>query len=270
MGRVYLTKTWNDPYDWQYAMERENGHGGCALPSDLCAKVFTNSLADFFDSMADNRSVCPRGYESAPSTALMQHRSLAVNCGSTLWRDCAWRLIKDTPNLVYQILTKRPENILDRLPKDWGEGYPNVWLGVSTGCLKTLDKLDKLRQVPVHPKAVRFVSCEPLLEDIAPNIDLSGISWLIAGGESGNNPEYLYGRETHQDGRRTMRLSWARNLKRLCYTQNTPFFFKRMTASQQGVGEDALGEIYHECPPPYGRWATDEEWDKLFPKKGKR
>lgn len=47
------------------------------------------------------------------------------------------------------------------------------------------------RRLPVHPKAVRFLSCEPLLEDISKKLDLTGIGWLIAGGESGSNPEYL-------------------------------------------------------------------------------
>lgn len=46
-------------------------------------------------------------------------------------KDEAWSIIRSTPNLIYQILTKRPENMPDRMPEDWGEGYPNVWLGVS-------------------------------------------------------------------------------------------------------------------------------------------
>ncbi len=51
--------------------------------------------------------------------------------GADAWRAEAWAIVRDTPHLTYQILTKRPERIADHLPPDWGEGYPNVWLGTS-------------------------------------------------------------------------------------------------------------------------------------------
>ncbi|MFI5117170.1 MAG: DUF5131 family protein [Terriglobales bacterium] len=279
-GNVHLTKTWNNPAGWENMlvehMNALNRPPGYEVRLDLpshgrpdpdrnpeirCAKIFTNSLADFFDAAADSKSVSPS--PSAASMALSQHRRPAQRCGSTKWRDCAWQVIRETPHCIYQILTKRPENIMSRLPVGWPDEFPNVWLGVSTGCRRTLDKLDILRKIPVHPQAVRFVSCEPLLEDIAPSIDLTGIGWLIAGGESGTGIEYQYGVETHQDGRRTMKLSWARNLKRLCYLKNIPFFFKQVTARKAGTGADALGEVIHECPPPpYGEWVADNFFKK--------
>ncbi len=96
--------------------------------------VFVNSWSDFFIEEADD------------------------------WRDEAWDIICRTPQLTYQILTKRPENILSRLPDDWGDGYPNVWLGVSAENQENADKrIPLLIQIP---SIVYFVSCEPLLGPI--------------------------------------------------------------------------------------------------------
>lgn len=275
-GEVYLTKTWADPYDWQREVCGGKAPGQVGYSGTYYKRVFTNSLSDFFIAKADGRSVCKPGDESAPSLALMQHRRPAAKCGSTLWRDCAWQVIRDTPNCVYLILTKRPELILSRLPKDWGEGYSNVWIGTSVGCRATLSKLDSLRKVPVHPDAVRFVSCEPLLEDISQQIDLTGIGWLIAGGESGDKPMTVY--DPNADwktplkvldarGHRHMDIRWARNLRRLCYRNEIPFWFKQVSGTKSGQGEDALGGIVQAVPPAPngGKWIDDPE----PPKPGK-
>ena len=76
------------------------------------------------------------------------------------WRDQAWGIIKDTPHLIYQILTKRPGNIKTRLPSDWGLGYPNVWLGVSVEDQSVVDRAWNLAFIPA---AIRFISAEPLI-----------------------------------------------------------------------------------------------------------
>jgi len=281
-GELYLTKTWGDPYKWQNEI---NQHDMLIrrLPSNepfgKCRRVFTCSLSDFFHSQVDKRTIITsalKGYENkvVVQNTLAQHRRPHTNMSpnssegqSPLWRDCAWQVIKDTPNLIYLILTKRPDLIPARLPKDWGEGYPNVWLGTSVGCRMTLSKIDSLRKVPVHPKAVRFLSCEPLLENIAWDIDLSGIGWVIVGGESGTNPEYRWNpdgdwrKELQNDrGRRTMEVGWAKDLRMKCAAKGIPFWFKQITGAKSGMGEDALGEVVHEVPaPPYGQWAVSEE-----------
>jgi len=103
------------------------------LPSNKpYLKVFTCSWSDFFIEEADP------------------------------WRDEAWDIIRHTPNLIYQILTKRPENIIARLPGDWNGGWPNVWLGVTVENQKTAN--ERLPLLMDTPAAVKFVSCEPLLE----------------------------------------------------------------------------------------------------------
>lgn len=157
-----------------------------------------------------------------------------------------------------------------RLPPDWGGGWHNVWLGVSTGCKQTLNKMESLRRIAVHPKAVRFLSAEPLLEDIAEDIDLSGFGWVIVGGESGSGPQYLWDpnadwrKEFDQRGRREMLLQWARRLRIVCKEAQVPFFFKQVTAFRPGQGEEALGRTYHEVPPPpFARWAVKPEQTQL-------
>jgi protein gp37 len=96
------------------------------------ALVFTCSWSDFFHAAADE------------------------------WRDDAWDVIRRTPHLTYQILTKRQDRILQCLPPDWGPvGWPNVWLGVSVENQHFADiRIPALLQVPAR---VRFLSCEPLL-----------------------------------------------------------------------------------------------------------
>jgi len=234
-AEIYLSKTWDQPRLMQARM-----------PATEYKKIFTCSLSDFFHKDVDNKIV----------SDIPMYRRYFEKTGTSLWRPNAWQVIKDCPNLVFQILTKRPERIADHLPFNWGEGYPNVWLGTSVGCNKTLNRIDHLREVPIHPDAVRFISAEPLLEDISEKINLEGIGWLIAGGESGpGDVEYYYdpnkrGGTKPQPGRRIMKLEWAYNLMlRAKTTDNIPFYFKQVTSARSGVGADALGMVFHECPP---------------------
>jgi protein gp37 len=95
------------------------------------------------------------------------------------WRHDARDIILRTPHLTYQILTKRPERAARWIP---AVPDPNVWLGVSVEDRKYgLPRIDVLRELPA---AVRFLSIEPQLEDLG-EINLSGIHWVIIGGESG-------------------------------------------------------------------------------------
>lgn len=99
------------------------------------------------------------------------------------WRAEAWRIIKNTPRHIYQILTKRPERILQNLPPDWGDGYKNVWLGVSIENQAQFHRKYGLDEVPAK---VKFISFEPLIGGIETS-DLNNIDWIIIGGESGND-----------------------------------------------------------------------------------
>lgn len=189
---VVRTQTWRDPLKWQ----RE------AAAAGRTERVFTCSWSDWFHRDADP------------------------------WREEAWQLLKNCPNLIFQILTKRATDIMDRLPADWGEGYPNVWLGVSCEDRRYgLPRIDILRTIPA---AVRFLSVEPLLEDIG-QVNLEGIGWVIVGGESG-------------PGWRPMETAWARSVRDQCRAAGVPFFFKQSAAQRTETGIELDGEIIREYP----------------------
>jgi protein gp37 len=221
-GQLYKTsdQMWRGPGKWETK----------ALRRDKALRIFTCSLSDFFHRDADQ------------------------------WRPDAWRIMRSTPHLVWLVLTKRPGRILSHLPPDWGEGYPNVWLGVSTGCRKTLVLTDVLRRVPA---AVRFISAEPLLEPIAHEINLTDFQWVITGGESGPGPEYLWPgtnwQHEREPGRRTMQLQWAKDLRDAAHAVGTRFFFKQITSYRSGEGEEALGQPYHEFPAGPFPWYRERE-----------
>lgn len=137
------------------------------------------------------------------------------------WRAEAWEIIRNTPHLTYQILTKRPERILDHLPADWGDGYDNVWLGVTVENNATRSRIKTLSEVPAK---VRFISFEPLLEflelaDYMP-ILTQYYHWAILGGESGNdNGFYRY---------RPCELEWFEYLVDVCKIAGISVFVKQL------------------------------------------
>jgi protein gp37 len=137
-----------------------------------------------------------------------------------------------TPQHTYQLLTKRStrlRRIAPRLP--WP---PNVWMGVSVEDTAALDRVDDLRDVPT---AVRFLSCEPLLSSLA-GLDLSGIGWVIAGGESGIHA-------------RPVRPSWITELRDACTAAQVPFFFKQWGGRTPKAGGRVLeGRTWDEMPAP--------------------
>jgi protein gp37 len=154
------------------------------------------------------------------------------------WRDEAWRIIRDTPH-TYQILTKRPERIAEHLPADWGEGYPNVWLGVSVENQGAAHRIMTLRKIPAR---IRFISAEPLLGPLYLTDYTAPIlyfHWLIVGGESGPNA-------------RPMSKQWARSLISSAETLGIPVFFKQVggTAKIGGVwgGDELDGKRYQQFP----------------------
>ena len=142
------------------------------------------------------------------------------------WRPEAWDIIRATPQHTYMILTKRPSRIRRCLPADWGEGWPHVWLGVSGGDPSWLTRrLPLLRRIPA---VVRFLSIEPLLAPIE-TLDLSGIGWVIVGGESGPR-------------RRPMLHRWVWPLRDACAAADVAFFFKQSSALRDGQGDSLLQE----------------------------
>jgi protein gp37 len=136
---------------------------------------------------------------------------------------------------TFQVLTKRADRMRDvvrALPAEL-RGASNVWLGVSVEDVAYgVPRIAMLRSVPA---AVRFLSIEPLLEDVGP-LDLSDIGWVIVGGESG-------------PGARPMQASWVRAIRRQCRAQGIPFFFKQWGGVRKGEnGREFDGRLYDEMP----------------------
>lgn len=145
-----------------------------------------------------------------------------------------------TPRHTYQILTKRPRRVA-RLAS--GLPWPaNVWMGVSIETNAESWRADQLRVVPA---AVRFISAEPLLESID-TLDLEGIDWLIAGGESGPKSRPIEAR-------------WVEDLQQRCAQHQTAFFFKQWGGrTPKANGRQLNGRTFDEMPKPVERWRTRE------------
>ncbi len=131
---------------------------------------------------------------------------------------------------TFQVLTKRHERLAALAPSlPWAE---NVWIGVSIENKRFVHRADYLREVPA---AVRFISAEPLLGPLQ-GLDLAGIHWLIAGGESG--PSH-----------RRMKIEWVHELRDRCRDEQVAFFFKQWGGRTAKIGGRELdGRIWSEMP----------------------
>lgn len=153
-----------------------------------------------------------------------------------------WDLIRRLDGLDWQVLTKRPERIATCLPSDWSAGWPHVWLGTTVEDLRVASRADHLRAVPA---AVRFVSYEPALGPLDA-LDLTGLHWVIYGGESGphRRPE-----GTPDDPK-----AWARAMRDACRSTGIAFFHKQSSAARPGIGVELDGDVVHEFPvTPFAR-----------------
>lgn len=139
------------------------------------------------------------------------------------------RVMATVPRHTYMTLTKRASVMRERLShpdvlgvwRQAGGDYPppHVWRGVSIENRKSLPRLELLRATPA---AVRWVSAEPLLEDLG-DLDLTGIDWVVVGGESG-------------PGYRDMDHAWAYRLWRQCVEQGVAYYFKQSSGGRAGAG----------------------------------
>jgi protein gp37 len=138
---------------------------------------------------------------------------------------------------TYQVLTKRADRLSELLRTQLKEHAcePHIWWGVSVENRKHgLPRIDHLRDTPA---TVRFLSIEPLLEDLG-KMNLSGISWVIVGGESGN-------------GARPMDAGWVRNIRDQCEDAGVSFFFKQWGGVRKSLtGRKLDNQTYDAIPTP--------------------
>lgn len=168
-------------------------------------RIFVNSMSDLF-------------HEDVPTPFIRK----------------VWHVMQDTPRHTYQILTKRPER-LAKVARDLPV-LPNVWIGTSVEDHRVLDRIDALRQVPA---VIRFISFEPLIGSVA-GADLTGIHWVIVGGESGPRA-------------RPMRPEWVNEIEAICRNRAIAFFFKQWGGTnKKRTGRLFRGDTVDEMPVAIG------------------
>jgi protein gp37 len=201
---------WNLPLHWNKA----------ALKSGKRHLVFCASLADVFDNEVPQE-----------------------------WRDRLWAVMKATPALTWQIVTKRIGNAKKMLPADWGDGYPNVWLLATVVNQEELNR--DLPKLLTTPATIHGLSVEPLLApiDLAKAADINpetahlwldtdrvyGLDWVIVGGESGRRA-------------RPFQQKWALDIMRDCEALGIAFFFKQAGSNCVDATYTGKGDVKEEWP----------------------
>jgi protein gp37 len=218
---------------------------GCDKVSPGCAHCYAEALAERF------RGVPGHPYEQGFDLRLWPERlahplkwkrprMIFVNSMSDLFHERVpesfirrvFGVMGQADRHTFQVLTKRHERLAALGPSlPW---HPNVWMGVSIENRRFVERADFLREVDA---AVRFISAEPLLGPLE-GLDLDGIDWLIAGGESGPR-------------RRPVKAEWIAELRDLCEREEVPFFFKQWGGrTSKAGGREFDGRTYDGMPEP--------------------
>ncbi len=221
---------------------------GCTKVSSGCAHCYAERFSERFRGVPDHPFEFGFDLRLVPAKLdqprrWCRPRRVFVNSMSDLFHPQVpvsyigevGRVMSEVQRHTYQVLTKRHERMHELLlgPLSWMGELPNVWFGVSVENRRQgLPRLQALRQTPA---AVRFVSIEPLLEDLE-EFDLTGIDWVIVGGESG-------------PGARPMLEAWVINVLLQCRRDEVPFFFKQWGGARKHLNGRLLqGRTYDEFP----------------------
>jgi len=201
-----------------------NTVSGCTKLGKECKNCYAKIITDIrknnptyskyeegFDKVVEHKETLNEPYQWKEPTVVF------VNSMSDLFHDdvsldfikAVFKVMNETPQHTYQVLTKRSQNLLKYSNQlNWTD---NIWAGVSVGINDTRFRIDDLRQCGSKHK---FISVEPLIEEIN-DLDLNGIDWVIVGGESGS------------EDARPLEYDWVIKIKDICEQQNVPFFFKQ-------------------------------------------
>lgn len=240
-----------------------NPVAGCSIVSAGCTNCYAMQLAKRLEAMgvekykgltrtSGNRTVWNGKVREDLSSLEIplkwtKPRTIFVNSMSDLFHEDVsepfihdvWDVMRQTPRHNYQILTKRPERMLEVLSCRDEEILPNVWLGTSVEDSSTVYRIDILRKVPAK---IRFISFEPLIGSVG-TVDLSNVHWAIVGGESGPKA-------------RPIKESWIDEIHDQCSIYDTAFFFKQWGAwgkdnkkrSKKANGRHYRGRTWDEMP----------------------
>lgn len=217
-GIEWTDKTWNPST-------------GCTKVSPGCANCYAEALTKRFTNNFKNGFKLTTYSErlNIPKSWKKPSR-IFVNSMSDLFHEeipleflqAVFKTMNETPLHTYQILTKRPERMLEVASKvKWSD---NIWLGVSVESQDYVWRVEELRKIEVK---VRFLSCEPLLSPL--KLNLENIHWVIVGGESGHKS-------------RPIETEWVEDILEQCQLAKVPFFFKQWG----GIHSKAKGRILKE------------------------
>lgn len=219
---------------------------GCTKISSGCINCYAERMAKRLKAMGTPKYV--NGFEvslhedslSEPYT-WKKPKVIFVNSMSDLFHEDipfsfiekVFRVMNENPQHIFQVLTKREENLLKYNDKlNWTS---NIWMGVTVEDANAKKRIDYLRQTDA---AIKFLSCEPLLSNLG-KLDLSGINWVIVGGESGPKS-------------RPIEEDWVLDIYSQCKSDDIPFFFKQWGGvNKKKNGKKLRGVVYQEMPINY-------------------
>jgi protein gp37 len=240
-----------------------NPVAGCSLASSGCKYCYAMQMARRLEAMKVakykgltkkvGQNIKWNGVVREDEASLLipyrwrKPRKIFVNSMSDLFHEevsdefilSVWKVMRETPQHNYQVLTKRPERMLEIVSNKIKTVLPNVWLGTSVENSDVVDRIDFLRNTPA---AVRFISFEPLIDSVG-SINLRKIHWAIVGGESGSKA-------------RPIKEEWIDQIHRQCLKYNAAFFFKQwgtwgkdnQKRSKKANGREYKGRTWDEMP----------------------
>lgn len=216
---------------------------GCEKISPGCKNCYAERMAFRLQAMgqpryADGFEVTLHESSLREPSLWKRPRKVFVNSMSDLFHDRVpadfirrvFDVMAAHPQHVFQVLTKRSQRLKDlALQLPWPS---NVWMGVSVESPRYYSRIEDLSDVPA---SVRFLSCEPLLSAL-PDLPLSGIHWVIVGGESGPRA-------------RAVEKNWVTDILDQCREHHVPFFFKQWGGTRKKTtGRHLNGQTYDEYP----------------------
>lgn len=200
-GRKRIKSAFSDLDKYQQKAEKEN----------TCYKIFIGSMMDIFE---EEKIIVNPDKHSGFKTTLELRNELFSRIENGKY-----------DNLLFLLLTKRPQNIVKMIPDSWTYGKENVFFGTSVSNAETVKYADILRNSLKFQNL--FLSIEPQVGRISlDEIDLKGIDWVIQGGESGTK-------------KRPFNIEWAYEMRDICKLYGVPYFFKQIDKVQE-IPEDLM------------------------------
>lgn len=221
---------WTDK-TWNPTVGCDKVSAGCKnCYAEALTRRFTNHFANGFEfTLHPERLQDPRRWRK-PSRVFVNSMSDLFHERMPLeYLKQVFEVMAECDRHIFQILTKRQERLVELAPElPWPD---NVWMGVSVENQTFAHRVDYLREVPA---AVRFLSCEPLIGPL--DLDLTGIHWVIVGGESGS-------------GHRPIEAQWIRDIRDQSLDAGAAFFFKQWGGQTPKAGGRELDGHTHDGMP---------------------